>query len=303
MSLPTRGSAWGGVDVSDIVTTVGELSALPLRARRPVSVVMAVCFLIVFGLVVMGVLGTVIAPQDPNAQNLTIGLSKPSGAHWLGTDALGRDVFSRLIAGARTALVGPLVIAAASMLFGNVLGLLAGYRGGAIDGTIMRWVDLMWSIPDLLVIIVVAGALGGGYWLAVLLLTLLTVPFDTRIVRGATLEQVPRPYVEAAKTLGVSDTRIMLLHIWPNVSPVAVANAFLVFAGSLVALSGLSFLGVGVQPGTPDWGLMLAEGRALLFANPVAMLAPGAMIVLTAASMNLIGDWLYERLSSRGATR
>jgi peptide/nickel transport system permease protein len=195
------------------------------------------------------------------------------------------------------------VIAAGSMVVGNLLGLLAGYRGGRVDAVIMRWVDLMWAIPGLLVIIVVSGAVGAGYWFAVALLVLLTVPFDTRIVRGATLEQVPRPYVEAAKTVGISDWRIMLLHVWPNVAPVAVANTFLVFAGSLITLSGLSFLGLGVHPGTPDWGLMLAEGRTLLFSNPVATLAPGAMIVVTAASMNLIGDWLYEQLSSRGATR
>jgi len=132
---------------------------------------------------------------------------------------------------------------------------------------------------------------------------ILTAPFDTRVVRGATLEQVSRPYVEAAKTLGVSDRRIMFFHVWPNISGVAVANTFLVFAGSLVALSGLSFLGLGVAAGTADWGLMIAEGRNLLFVNPIAVLAPGAMIVLTATSMNLIGDWLYERLASRGATR
>lgn len=251
----------------------------------------------------MAIFGHMIAPQDAGAQNLTIGLSKPSGGHWFGTDALGRDVFSRVIIGARTALLGPLVISAGSLIFGNLLGLWAGYRGGKVDAIIMRWVDLMWSLPGLLVIIVVAGALGGGYWLAVLLLLILTVPFDTRVVRGATLEQTPRPYVEAARTLGVSDWRIMLFHVWPNVSPVAVANTFLVFSGSLVSLAGLSFLGLGVRPGTPDWGLMVAEGRSLLFANPVSVLAPGAMIVLTATSMNLIGDWLYERLTSRGATR
>jgi peptide/nickel transport system permease protein len=251
----------------------------------------------------MALLGSTIAPYGPSAQNLTAVLSKPSSAHWLGTDALGRDVLSRLIAGARTALVGPLVITLGSMLVGNLLGLLAGYRGGRVDAIIMRWVDLMWSVPSLLVIIVVQGTVGGGYWLAVALLVLLTVPFDTRVVRGATLEQVPRPYVEAAKTLGVADRRIMISHVWPNVAPVAVANAFLVFAGSLVALAGLSFLGLGVSPGSSDWGLTLAEGETDLFANPVALLAPGAMIVITAASMNLIGDWLYERLSTWGATR
>lgn len=288
--------------MSQIAVPLDEAVAVPTRRRWRVSLI-GICFVVVAGVVVMTVLGSAIAPLPPNLQNLSIELSPPSGSHWLGTDALGRDVFSRLIAGARTAFIGPLVVAAVSMVLGNVLGLVAGYRGGRVDAAIMRWVDLMWSIPALLVIIVVEGALGGGYWLAVALLIVLTVPFDTRVVRGATLEQVPRPYVEAAKTLGVSDLRIMLLHIWPNVSPVAVANAFLVFAGTLVSIAGLSFLGLGVPVGTPDWGRMLAEGEALLFVNPVAVLAPGLMIVLTATSMNLIGDWLFERLSSQGATR
>jgi peptide/nickel transport system permease protein len=291
--------------MSEIVATAGdltELEAVRPRRGRP-SLVMIFCFLFVIAVVACAIFGTLIAPQDPNEQNLSVALSKPTSAHWLGTDALGRDVFSRVIVGARTAFIGPFVIAAGSFLIGNMLGLFAGYKGGKADSLIMRWVDLMWSLPALLVIIVVAGAFGGGYWLAVLLLVVLTTPFDTRVVRGAALEQVPRPYVEAAKTLGVSDRRIMAFHIWPNVSGTAVANTFLVFAGSLVALSGLSFLGLGVRPGQPDWGLMLAEGRTLLFANPVASLAPGAMIVLLATSMNLIGDWLYETLSTRGATR
>jgi peptide/nickel transport system permease protein len=276
--------------------------AITRRRRRPSWVIVA-CLVIVTAVVVMVVFGSLIAPQDPSAQDPLQALAKPSGAHWLGTDSLGRDVFSRLIAGARTAFIGPLVIAAVAMLLGNLLGLWAGYRGGRVDAVIMRWVDLMWSVPGLLVIIVVSGTLGGGYWLAVGLLVILTVPFDTRVVRAATLEQAPRPYVEAARALGVPGWRIMIWHLWPNVSPVAVANAFLNFSGALTAIAGLSFLGLGVAPGTPDWGLMLSEGLQDLFINPVAVLAPGAMIVLTATSMNLIGDWLQERLSSRGATR
>lgn len=286
------------------ISDVAPELAVSTGLRRPrISIVIALSFLVIGGVIVMAIFGSLLAPQNPDAQNLALALAKPTGAHWLGTDSLGRDVFSRLVTGARSAFVGPLVIAIGSMLFGNLLGLLAGYSGGRVDATIMRWVDLMWSIPGLLVIIVIAGALHGGYWLAVGLLLVLSIPFDTRIVRGATLEQTPRPYVEAAKTLGVSSPRIMVLDIWPNVAPIAVANAFLVFAGALVGLSGLSFLGLGAPVGTPDWGLMLAEGQSLLFANPVSVLAPGAMIVLTATSMNLIGDWLYERLASKGATR
>jgi peptide/nickel transport system permease protein len=284
------------------VITAGRGGRVAGRRRRG-SRLIGACFAVVVLVVVMAALGSLIAPHDPNAQNPLQALARPSAAHWLGTDSLGRDVFSRLIAGARTAFIGPLVIAASSMLLGNLLGLLAGYRGGRVDAVIMRWVDLMWAVPGLLVIIVVAGALGSSYWLAVTLLIVLTVPFDTRVVRGAALEQTPRPYVEAARALGVPDWRIMIFHIWPNVSPVAVANAFLVFAGSLTALAGLSFLGLGVPPGTPDWGLMLAEGLQDLFVNPVAVLAPGVLIVLTAASMVLIGDWLQERLAGRGNAR
>jgi peptide/nickel transport system permease protein len=284
------------------VITAGRGGRVAGRRRRG-SWLIGACFAVVVLVVVMAALGSLIAPHDPNAQNPLQALARPSGAHWLGTDSLGRDVFSRLIAGARTAFIGPLVIAASSMLLGNLLGLLAGYRGGRVDAVIMRWVDLMWAVPGLLVIIVVAGALGSSYWLAVTLLIVLTVPFDTRVVRGAALEQTPRPYVEAARALGVPDWRIMIFHIWPNVSPVAVANAFLVFAGSLTALAGLSFLGLGVPPGTPDWGLMLAGGLQDLFVNPVAVLAPGVLIVLTAASMVLIGDWLQERLAGRGNAR
>jgi peptide/nickel transport system permease protein len=289
--------------MSQVVIAPIETRAVSRRQRLQVSWLIVGCFFIVAVVAIMAIFGAAIAPYGPNTQNLTDVLARPSAAHWLGTDSLGRDVFSRLIAGARTAVVGPIVIAYVSMLCGNALGVLAGYRGGRVDSVIMRWVDLMWSVPGLLVIIVVAGAVGGGYWLAVALLIVLTIPFDCRVVRGATLEQVPRPYVESAKTLGVSDWRIMFLHIWPNVSPIAIANAFLVFASSVGFLAALSFLGLGASPGTPDWGLMVSEGIQDLFVNPVAVLAPAAMIVLIATSMNLIGDWSYEHLSSRGATR
>jgi peptide/nickel transport system permease protein len=289
--------------VSELAATREESVSLVDRRRRGISPVIAVCFLIVGGAVFLAVFGSLVAPYDAREQNFSNVLAPSSVSHWLGTDALGRDVLSRILVGARTALVGPIVIAAGSMAAGNALGLLAGYRGGRVDAIIMRWVDLMWAIPGLLLIIVVIGAFGGGYWMAVAVLLVLTIPFDTRVIRGATLEQAPRPYVEAAKALGVSDRKIMLFHIWPNVLHVAVANACLVFASSLVALSSLSYLGFGLSPGTPDWGLMVAEERNDLFVSPIAPLAPALAIVVTATCVNLIGDWFYERLASRGATR
>jgi peptide/nickel transport system permease protein len=259
--------------------------------------------LVLAGIALMAIFGAHLAPQDPVTPHFDVTSAKPSGAHWLGTDGLGRDVFSRLIAGTRTAVEGPLVVAIGGIALGSVLGLIAGYRGGLVDSVISRLADLMLALPGLLVLIVVVGSLGGGYWLAIALLVALVAPGETRIVRGVTIEHAPRPYVEAARTLGVSDWRIMFLHIWPNIAATVVAQAFLTFAGVLVGLAGLSYLGLGVAPGTPNWGLMLSENQQLLFVNPVAALAPALLLVVTATAMNLVGDWLYERLSERGVTR
>jgi peptide/nickel transport system permease protein len=278
-----------------------DLPAAPRRRGFPVTI--ALSFTFVALVAVCAIFGSLIAPKDPAAQDLLVGVSPPSSDYWLGTDDLGRDVFSRTIVGAQTAVVGPILIALGAMFIGNVLGLLAGYKGSWPDSVILRWVDLMYALPGLLVAIVIVGVLGGGYFLAVALLILLTAPYDTRIVRGATLEQRPLPYVEAARTLGLPASRIMTRHIWPNVLPFALANTFLNFAFALVTLSALSFLGLGVGPGTADWGRMLAESRTLLFDNPAAALAPAFMIVMTAACMNLIGDWFYEWLSDRGRAR
>lgn len=273
------------------------------RGRPRVAVLAAFACAYLIAVVVAAAFGHFVAPQDPEAQNLLVGLASPSASHWLGTDELGRDVASRTIVGARTALLGPLLVAAGAMLLGNVLGLLAGYRGGRVGSIIMRWVDLMYALPGLLVAIVVVGVVGGGYWLAVGVLVLLFSPVDARLVRAATLEQRGLPYVEAARTLGLSDRRIIFRHVWPNVLPVALANAFLAFAFALVSLSALSFLGLGVPPGTADWGWMLADSRTLLFDNPAAAVAPGVALVLTAASVNVMGDWVYDRLSDRRRVR
>ncbi|MFI9837497.1 ABC transporter permease [Nonomuraea sp. NPDC051941] len=283
------------------VTTPQLLTRRRVRRRPPVLI--GLCFGFMAFVLLTAIVGPMLAPHDPTLQDVLGSLAPPSAEHWLGTDGLGRDVFSRMLAGAQSAILGPLVIALASMVCGNLLGLLAGYRGGIIDSLVMRWVDLMVAIPSLLIIIVVAGTLGGGYWLAVGLLIVLTIPTDARVMRAATLEQVPRPYVEAAKTLGVSDGRIMVQHIWPNIAAAAVANSVIIFAGSLVSIAGLSFLGLGAAPGTPDWGQMLSENQPLLFTNPVASIAPGIAIALTATSVNLIGDWIYEKMSRRGAGR
>lgn len=282
-------------------TPAAELAAP--RAHRGFSPAVGFAFLVLAAVVACAAFGQWIAPRDPNEQDLLFSFTGPSREHLLGTDDLGRDIASRTIVGARTAVVGPVLIALGAMLIGNVLGLLAGYFGGLADSAISRWVDFVYAMPALLVAIVVVGVLGGGYFLAVALLVILFSPIDTRIVRGATLDQRTRPYVEAARMLGLSNLRIMAAHVWPNVLPLALANAFLTFAFSIVSLASLSFLGLGVGPGTADWGRMLSDSRTLLFDVPAAALAPGIAIVATAASVNVIGDWLYETLSDRGRAR
>lgn len=268
-------------------------------ARHRPSLLVFAAGLIVLATLVLAMFGPLIAPLNPNAQDLRLGVSPPVPGHPLGTDALGRDVLSRLIVGSRTALVGPLLVAVGAMLLGSVIGVVAGYMGGKIDGAIMRWAELMFALPPLLIVLVVVAIVGGGYLTAVALYILLIAPYDARIVRGATLEQKPRPYVEAARGLGLSRGQVMLRHIWPNVAAIELANAFLTFAWGLVALASLSFLGLGVDPATADWGRMLSDGRRLLVENPLAALIPGIALVLLAASMNLLGDAVFEWLTKR----
>jgi peptide/nickel transport system permease protein len=280
--------------------TAAAASSEPVRTRRsfrgwrvPPSVV--VSFLVLLAMAVFAVFGELVAPENPRALRIELISAPPSWDHWLGTDDLGRDVFSRLIVGTRTALGGALLVAAGAMAVGVIFGLLAGYWGGKVDGTIMRVVDFLYSLPGLLIVLVVVGVAGGGFWLTVGLLTLLTAPYDTRLVRGATLEQRPRHYVEAALVTGARHWRIMLRHIWPNITPLIVANTLLNFGFAIVGLTGLAFLGVGSAPGAPDWGRMLADTRTLLFTNPAAPLGPAVAIALVACAANIVGDWVLER--------
>jgi peptide/nickel transport system permease protein len=267
------------------------------RAGAPVTVWISV--VVVSGAVLCALFGSQIAPHPANEQALVVGDTPPSAEHWAGTDLLGRDVLSRTIVGARTALIGPVIVAAGAFAVATILGLLSGYLGGFVDSIVMRWVDFMFALPGPLIAIVIVGVVGGGFWTAVVVLVILFTAPDTRIVRSAVLEQRPLPYIEAARTLGISRTRIMLLHILPNVLPIIAAYVVLDFAFALVSLIGLSFLGLGVSPGAADWGRMLFENRTILFTNPMASVLPAAAIVVTAGSINIIGDWIYERMSSR----
>lgn len=252
---------------------------------------------------VFALFGEWIAPHDPNAQNLQVGVSSASSSAWLGTDSLGRDVLSRTIAGTSSAVVGPILIAAGTAIISVIVGVYAGYRGGLMDSAIMRSVDLAYSTPPLLLVVVVVGLVSGSYFVAVAVLIVISSPYDIRVIRAVALEQRSLPYVEAAKTLGLSRGQVMRRHIAPNVTSFVIVNSCLEFAFGLVTLAALSFLGLGVPPGTADWGRMLDENRTILFQNPPAVFAPGLLLVLTAAAVNVLGDRIGERMTEQATVR
>jgi peptide/nickel transport system permease protein len=271
------------------------------RERPPIPVMFAMLFTAL--LVICAILGGIVAPHDPDVEDLATGVTGIGGAHWFGTDDIGRDILSRAIAGTWSSVSGPLVLASGQLLIGGALGMTAGYLGGWVDTAIARYVDLMWALPGLLVTIMVIGIVGGGYWGAVGALIALNAANDIRLFRAAALEQRGLPYVEAARTLGLPRRRIVARHLTPNIMPLFVTSFMLDFAGALTAMAGLAFLGFGLAPGTANWGTMIGENRDILLTNPSACLLPTALVVLTAISMDLLGNWLYARMAERGKSR
>jgi peptide/nickel transport system permease protein len=271
------------------------------KARIQVSVAASIVFLVFVA--ACALLPGVVAANSTQ-QDILLGVNGPGIAgHLLGTDTLGRDILKLTLGGTPSAIAGPLVIAIGSMIAGLLLGTLAGYYGGPLDAVIARWADLLLALPAVLLAVVVAGIVGGGYWITVAVLIVLFSPSDIRLIRGAVMEQKTQPYIESAKVLRMPAWRIMYRQILPNVVPVAVANVMLNVAFAIVAMSSLSYLGLGVGPGSPDWGRQLSDGQNILAANPAAIIAPGVMIVATATAINIVGDWLFERLTARAASR
>lgn len=269
-------------------------------AENPVT---AGAFALFAAFMVLALFGPWIAPFDPLATSADKVLQPPSSTHWFGTDQLGRDILSRLMVGSRTGLIGPAIVAICATVLGTLIGLWAGFTGGLTDSVTMRSIDVVYAIPPLLVAVVLVGLLGGGYWLAVAVLIVLSAPADVRVVRAAVMAQRELPYIAAARTLGLSQTRIAFKHVLPNVAPTLAANALLQFVVALIALSGLAFLGIGVSAGTPDWGLMIAENRSILDLNPWAVIAPALCITLLAVAVAILGDRIFEVATDRGASR
>ncbi|MFC0531571.1 ABC transporter permease [Phytohabitans kaempferiae] len=244
-----------------------------------------------------------VAPHDPDFIDGAVALQGPSPQHWLGTDNLGRDVFSRVVAGARTGLLGPLMLALGTTILATLVAVVAGYVGGQVDAATGRVIDVLYAVPPMVVAIVLVGITGGGWWTALGVLLVFGLPINIRLLRSAVIVRARLPYIEAARTSGLSAPRIMVFHLIPTIASFLVAVFFLTFTYGIVDLSALSFLGLGVPPGSSDWGRMIAENRAYLFQNAGATVGPTIAVVLVAVSANVVGDWIYSRYESHGRTR
>lgn len=247
----------------------------------------------------MAVFAPLLAPYDPNAQDLYKVLTGPSADHWLGTDNVGRDLLSRIIYGARVSLLVGFFSVFISVFIGSVLGLLAGYRGGVADMVIMRIVDTFMCIPFLPFVLVLAAALGPGLKNIILALSILGWTGFCRIMRGQVLMVRELPYVEAARAAGASGFRIMFKHLFPNcLAPIIVAVT--ISLGMFIMLeSTMSFFGLGVQPPTPSWGKELRTGYSYLESVPFFSIAPGILITLGVLAFNFLGDGLRDALDPR----
>lgn len=259
------------------------------------------------GLVVLLLLVALLAPlltrHDPTAIDLAAALEGPSAAHWLGTDVQGRDVWARLAHGARVSLAVGVVSQVIALALGVALGLVAGYYGRRIDDLVMRLADVTLAFPTLLLLIAMAAALSPSLGTVIVTIGVVGWAGMARLVRGQVLVVREAEYVQAERALGAGDARILLRHVLPNVVAPVVIAATLGVAGAIMAEAALSFLGLGVQPPTPSWGAMIADGRDLsqLRNAPWTSLAPGLAIGAAVLGFNLLGDALRDALDPRAA--
>ncbi len=264
------------------------------------AAVFGLCIIVV--LVVIAIIGPFITPYDPNKQIMGDAYQTPSAKHWFGTDNLGRDIFSRIIVGTRISLFVGIAAVAFSLVIGTVVGSVAGYFGGRLDAVIMRIMDIMLSVPSILLAITLMAALGKGIDKAIIAIGVVLIPEYARIIRSAILSAKENDYVAAARVIGSSDARIIFHHIMPNVISSIVVRATLGISGAILDTAALGFLGLGVQPPTAEWGDMLGRVRSMILVYPHMLIFPGLAITLAVLAFNLFGDGLRDALDPKART-
>ena len=258
---------------------------------------------LVAGLLFIACFGQYIVPYDPYAQDLNNALQAPSGSHLLGTDRYGRDLFTRIIVGAQTTIFSALALVAGITIIGTIVGIICGYVGGWIDSLLMRISDIFLAFPEMVFAIAIAGVLNGGIWSAAIAVGLIAWPRYARVARSQVLSMKNHQYMNAAKLTGTPWYKMIVKHIMPNIMGPIIVTAALDIGAMIMNLAGLSYLGLGVVPPTPEWGSMMSEGRSMLQTSPWIVLAPGLAIFITVVIFNLLGDTVRDILDPKQKRR
>lgn len=254
---------------------------------------------VVLLLIGTSVFAPVIAPYSYEDQDLLAAFESPSKAHWFGTDEFGRDIFSRIVYGSRISLQVGLVAVSFSIMIGGFLGALAGYYGGRIDNVIMRIMDVLFSVPQLLLAISVAASLGPGLFNLMIAVGISSVPQYARLVRASVLSIREQEFIEAARSIGAKDLKIIFRHILPNCMAPIIVQGTLGVAFAILTAAGLSFIGLGIQPPIPEWGAMLSGGREYIRDHSYMTMFPGLAIMITILALNFLGDGLRDALDPK----
>lgn len=257
----------------------------------PVIISGIVLLLILFG----AVFAKFIAPYDPEANDYSAALARAfTQGHLLGTDKLGRDLWSRLLCGAQTSIINAILIVVFEVVVGVPIGMICGYYGGKLDNMVMRVWDIVCSVPSLLLAFVLVAAFGKGTYSGVIAIGIVYTPLTAKLSRSLIMTEKSAVYVEACKSLGYSDARIMFVHILPNIVTTMVAQFTLDIGSAITAMATLSYLGIGVQAPGADWGTLLKDGMSMLYLNPVLLVAPTIAIMITAIAINIFSDGIQS---------
>ena len=285
------------IDENIKMDTDGKVKAFVKKFMKRKTAVVA--FFVMFLLLILAVVGPYVAPYAPDAFDYNNMLSGPTAAHPFGTDQFGRDILSRIMAGAPLTLGVALSSVIVGATIGTVLGLLSGYYGGWIEMLVMRGADVLFSFPDILLAIAIVAALGPGIINVFIAVAVFTVPSFARIMRSATLAVKGSLYVEVARSLGCKDGRILFKHIFPGTIQSLIVNFTMRIGSAIMAASSLSFLGFGANVADPEWGAMLSQGRSYLATAPHMVHLPGLVIFVTVLAFNLFGDGLRDTLDPK----
>lgn len=277
-------------------TDRGALRVLKQLSYNRAATIGAVILLVE---IILAVVAPLIAPYSYNKIDVVNAMQGPSAAHWCGTDDMGRDILSRLLYGARYSIGMGILAVLFGIFFGSVVGSIAGFFGGKVDNIIMRILDVIQSLPGMLLTIVLSAVLGAGYFNTILALSISGIPANARLLRASMLKVRENEYMEAAVSINCSKFHIIVKHLIPNSFSPLIVSGTMGVASMIVAAAGLSFLGLGVQPPAPEWGAMLSSSRQFIRACPHMVIFPGLAIAITVLSLNLMGDGLRDAMDPR----